>query len=132
VSHAVISNFLKQGRITPRQVWELVKNLLNNTEESCPIVDDSVQNKQYSKAIERVKRQYSGTVGGLVRGIGVVNLVHTDDKDHYPIDYRTLPMKPMEKPKTTTSRKCSSTPLPTNKSRQKPCCLIAGMRRGRI
>jgi SRSO17 transposase len=61
---------------------------LNNTEESCLIVDDSVQNKQYSKAIELVKRQYSGAVGGLVRGIGVVNLVHTDGKEHYPIDYR--------------------------------------------
>jgi SRSO17 transposase len=88
VSHDVISNFLKRGRITAGQVWDLVKNLLNNTEESCLIVDDSVQNKQYSKAIELVKRQYSGAVGGLVRGIGVVNLVHTDGKEHYPIDYR--------------------------------------------
>jgi SRSO17 transposase len=83
----------------------MVKNLLNNTEESCLIVDDSVQNKRYSKVIELVKRQYSGAVGGLVRGIGVVNLVHTDGKEHYPIDYRTLPMKPMEKTKTTTSRR---------------------------
>jgi DDE superfamily endonuclease len=88
VSHDVISNFLKQGRITPRQVWDLVKNLINNTEESCLILDDSVQNKQYSKSIELVKKQYSGAVGGLVRGIGVVNLVHTDGQEHYPIDYR--------------------------------------------
>ena len=88
VSHDVVSNFLKRGPITPRQVWELVKNLLNNSEESCLIIDDSVQNKQYSKAIELVKRQYSGAVSGLVRGIGVVNLVHTDGQEHYPIDYR--------------------------------------------
>ena len=88
VSHDVVSNFLKRGRITPGQVWERVRNLLNNTEESCLIIDDSVQNKQYSKAIELVKRQYSGAVGGLVRGIGVVNLVHTDGQEHYPIDYR--------------------------------------------
>ncbi len=53
-------------------------------------VSSSVQNKPYSKAIELVKQQYSGTVGGLVRGIGVVNLVHTDGKDHYPIDYRIV------------------------------------------
>jgi hypothetical protein len=132
VSHDVVSNFLKRGRITPGQVWELVKNLLNNTEESCLIIDDSVQNKQYSKVIELVKRQYSGAVGGLVRGIGVVNLLHTDGQEHYPIDYRTLPVKRMEKQKTTTSKRYSLTPLPTNKSRQKPCCLIAGMPRGRI
>lgn len=88
VSHDVVSNFLKQERITPRQVWNLVKSLINNTEESCLIIDDSVQNKQYSKSIELVKKQYSGAVGGLVRGIAVVNLVHTDGKEHYPIDYR--------------------------------------------
>jgi SRSO17 transposase len=84
----VISNFLKRERITPNQVWSLVSGLLNDTEHSCLIIDDSVQNKQYSKAIDLVKRQYSGAVGGLVRGIGVVNLVHTDGKEHYPIDYR--------------------------------------------
>jgi hypothetical protein len=51
-------------------------------------VDDSVQNKQYSRKIELVKKQYSGAVHGLVRGIGVVNLVHSDGEDFYPIDYR--------------------------------------------
>lgn len=88
VSHDVVSNFLKRGRITPAQVWAMVRSLINDSEESCLILDDSVQNKQYSKAIDLVKRQYSGAVGGLVRGIGVVNLVHTDGKEHYPIDYR--------------------------------------------
>lgn len=88
VSHDVISNFLKRERITPNQIWSQVNGLLNNTEESCLIIDDSVQNKQYSKSIDLVKRQYSGAVGGLVRGIGVVNLVQSDSKEHYPIDYR--------------------------------------------
>lgn len=88
ISHDVISNFLKHKRITPRQLWEQVEKLFNDDKDSCLIIDDSVQNKQYSKSIELVKRQYSGAVGGLVRGIGVVNLVHTDGKEHYPIDYR--------------------------------------------
>ena len=88
VSHDVISNFLKRSRITPRELWEKVKELLIDSEEACLIIDDSVQNKQYSRSIELVKRQYSGATGGLVRGIGVVNLVHTNDKDTYPIDYR--------------------------------------------
>jgi hypothetical protein len=66
----------------------MVRSLIKDSEESCLILDDSVQNKQYSKAIDLVKRQYSGAVGGLVRGIGVVNLVHTDGEEHYPIDYR--------------------------------------------
>jgi hypothetical protein len=88
VSHDVVSNFLKQSRITARQVWELVKGLIHNTEDSFLIIDDSVQDKRYSKSIELVKTQYSGAVGGLVRGIGVVNLVHSDGQEHYPVDYR--------------------------------------------
>ena len=38
--------------------------------------------------MDLVKRQYSGNEGGLVQGIGVVNLVHTDGADYYPIDFR--------------------------------------------
>jgi hypothetical protein len=35
-----------------------------------------------------VQKQYSGSEHGLVRGIGVVNLVHSDGDEFYPIDYR--------------------------------------------
>jgi hypothetical protein len=83
-----VSNYLKREKITARQVWELVEGLINNSSDAYLIVDDSVQNKQYSKSIELVKKQYSGAVGGLVRGIGVVNWVHSDGAEHYPIDYR--------------------------------------------
>lgn len=110
ISHDVISNFLKHKRITPRQLWEQVEKLFNDDKDSCLIIDDSVQNKQYSKSIELVKRQYSGAVGGLVRGIGVVNLVHTDGKEHYPIDYRIYAKegdgKAMVKLKTTILKRC--------------------------
>jgi len=57
-------------------------------EEAYLLVDDSVQNKQYSQPIELVKRQYSAAEHGLVRGIGIVNLVHSDGEAFYPIDYR--------------------------------------------
>ena len=90
VSHDAVSDYLAQAKSTARQLWELVQPLLNDTTEACMIVDDSVQDKRYSKQIELVRRQYSGAEGGLVRGIGVVNLVHTDGTEggYYPIDYR--------------------------------------------
>ena len=58
--------------------------------DACLIVDDSVQDKRYSRFIELVKRQYSGAEHGLVRGIDVVNLVHSTgvSGEFYPIDYR--------------------------------------------
>ena len=90
ISHDTITDYLSEARLTARHVWEMVKGLIHESPEAFLIVDDSVQDKRYSRKIEMVKRQYSGTEHGLVRGIGVVNLVHTTGQpnDFYPIDYR--------------------------------------------
>jgi hypothetical protein len=88
VSHDAVSNFLKHNRITARQVWKLVKGLIQNISKFFLIIDDSVQNKRYSKSIKPVKKHYRGVIGGLVRGIGVVNLMHSHGAEHYPLDYR--------------------------------------------
>jgi Transposase DDE domain len=88
VSHDQITDYLQRESLTARQVWEHVQPLLRDSEDSYLIIDDSVQNKEYSRKIELVKKQYSGAEHGLVGGIGVVNLVHSDGKDFYPIDYR--------------------------------------------
>ena len=90
VSHDVVSNYLKRERLTARHLWELVQGLIDDSPDAYLIIDDSVHNKRYSRSIEMVKLQYSGAEGGLVRGIGVVNLVHTNGKEgeYYPIDFR--------------------------------------------
>ena len=90
VSHDSVTDFLQNSRFTPKELWELVKNRIDDSEEAFLIVDDSVQNKQYSHSIETVKLQYSGNVGGLVKGGGLVNLVHTNGAmgDFYPVNYR--------------------------------------------
>lgn len=64
--------------------------MINDSEHAFLIADDSVQDKRYSRFIELVRNQYSGTEHGLVCGIGVVNLVHSSGAagDFYPIDYR--------------------------------------------
>jgi hypothetical protein len=89
-SHDAITDYLRREKLTPRGLWELVAPLLKNDPDGYLIVDDSVQDKRYSTAIELVKRQYSGAEHGLVRGINVVNLVHSSgpDGDYFPIDYR--------------------------------------------
>jgi hypothetical protein len=90
VSHDSVTDFLQKSKFTPRDLWELVKDRIDDTEEAFLLVDDSVQNKQYSQLIETVKLQYSGNVHGLVKGIGLVNLVHTNGSlgDFYPVNYR--------------------------------------------
>jgi hypothetical protein len=90
VSHDTITDFLQSERLTARFLWELVANLIVDSPDAFLIVDDSVQDKRYSRFIELVRLQYSGAAQGLVRGIGVVNLVHSSgaEGDFYPIDYR--------------------------------------------
>jgi len=88
VSHDAVSDYLQRDKLTARGLWELVSPLLKDTPQAYLLVDDSVQDKRYSRKIELVKRQYSGNEHGLVKGIGVVNLVHSDGTNYYPIDYR--------------------------------------------
>jgi len=90
VSHDSVTDFLQNQKFTPKELWELVKNRIDDSEEAFLLVDDSVQNKRYSQVIETVKLQYSGNEHGLVKGIGLVNLVHTNGSlgDFYPINYR--------------------------------------------
>jgi DDE superfamily endonuclease len=90
VSHDVVTDFLRQKRFMPREVWKLVKDRIADSKEACLIVDDSVHDKRYSRSIELVRAQYSGNEHRVVKGIGVVSLVHSAGKDHpfYPIDYR--------------------------------------------
>jgi hypothetical protein len=90
VSHDTITDYLRSERLTARSLWELVQGLIVDSPQAFLIVDDSVQDKRYSRFIELVKRQYSGAEHGLVRGIGIVNLVHSSGRegDFYPIDYR--------------------------------------------
>ena len=90
VSHDVINDFLHQRRFLPREVWKLVKDHIEDSKDAFLIVDDSVQDKRYSRYIELVRAQYSGNEPRVIKGIGVVNLVHSagQDADFYPIDYR--------------------------------------------
>ncbi len=90
MSHDVVSDFLKRERLTASHLWELAEERIDDSADAYLIIDDSVQDKRDSRSIEMVKLQYSGAAGGLVRGIAVVNLIHTsgEDGEYYPVDFR--------------------------------------------
>jgi len=84
VSHDVVTDYLSNERHTAHGLWELVSGLIQDSPEAFLLIDDSVQDKRYSRFIELVKLQYSGAEHGLVRGIGIVNLVHSvGDKEDF-------------------------------------------------
>ena len=85
ISHDKVTRFLCGEQITPTHLWDLVKSHLEDHADSVIIADDSVQDKRYSKFIELVKKQYSGNEHGTIRGIGLVNFIHSSGNE---IDYR--------------------------------------------
>ena len=58
VSYDSVTDFLQNSRFSPKELWELVEDRIDDSAEAFLLVDDSVQNKQYAHAIETVKRQY--------------------------------------------------------------------------
>ncbi len=77
ISHDSITDFLKSQRLNADSIWTCAKNLIYDTEDSFLIVDDSVQEKPYVRAIELVYPHYSGNKHAVIRGIDIVNLVHS-------------------------------------------------------
>ena len=90
VSHDQVNRFLRRSSFAPSQLRELVMPLLTDSPDAFLLLDDSVQDKRYSRFIEVAKRQYSGNEHGLVTGICLVNLVHSSGQagDFLPLDYR--------------------------------------------
>ena len=132
MSHDVISDFLKKERLTASHLWELVEERIDDSADAYLIIDDSVQDKRYSRSIEMVKLQYSGAAGGLVRGIAVVNLIHTSGEDGEFIRSisASTPKKQMASQRTTIFKRCCCEPLATNRFRPRRCYLTVGMARG--
>jgi len=92
LTHDNVTYFLKTQRFAPRAVWQKVRHLLTLSDNGYVIFDDTVLNKEHSRHIELVRRQYSGNAKGIIRGIGVVNClyVNPDTQQFWLIDYRVF------------------------------------------
>lgn len=89
-SHDQINRYLAGEKITPRLVWENVASQVSASEQGYVVFDDTVLDKQYSFAIELVRRQYSGNAHGVIKGIGVVTCIYINPEldQFWLIDYR--------------------------------------------
>ena len=58
--------------------------------DGCLLFDDTVVEKRYAKAIQSVRRQWSGSEKRSVEGIGIVTCVYVNPKTgaYWIIDYR--------------------------------------------
>jgi hypothetical protein len=91
LSHDLFNRFLNNYQTDEKSLYEhLYLNAPDLPVGGYIIFDDTVLDKSYSFKIEMVRRQYSGNVGGVVRGIGVVIMLyyHPSTDKVYLLGYR--------------------------------------------
>lgn len=76
LDHNSVYRYLKTAKLSPRLLWEKVRDRIIYSENGAIIFDDTVLDKSYSFAIEGVRRQYSGNEQAVIKGIGLVNCVY--------------------------------------------------------
>jgi len=90
LDHNSVYRYLKNEKLTPRLIWEKARETLVSAADGYLIFDDMVADKSHSHDIAGVRRQYSGNVGGVIKGIGIVTCVYYNavaDR-FWVIDYR--------------------------------------------
>jgi len=90
LNHNSIYRYLKNEKLSPKLIWESVKDKIVYSVNGKIIFDDCVLPKKHSRKIEGSKVQYAGCEKGLVKGIGIVNCIYynPDIKEYWVIDYR--------------------------------------------
>lgn len=90
ITHDNVQYFLRTTKLSPRIVWKQVRKEIVLSPRGYVIFDDTVLDKSYSNKINLVRRQYSGNVHGVIKGIGVVNCLYYNPEleRHWMIDFR--------------------------------------------
>ena len=88
LSHDSVSRWLATAKVQPKDLWEVAEKEISGR-SGILVFDDVVIDKSRSSKMELVNWQYSGAEHGIVKGIGVLNVLWQTSKDEYtPIDYR--------------------------------------------
>ena len=89
-SHDQLNRLLREERISAGDLWRSVKDDIDFHSEGYLLFDDTVMAKPYAKAIQPVRRQWSGSEHRVVEGIGIVTCVYVNPQTHayWIIDYR--------------------------------------------
>ena len=89
-SHDAPTRYLRRDRVTAKQVWIEAKRDLVVSHNGFIIFDDSILDKNHSRHIQLVYKQYSGNEHRVIRGIGLINCVYVNPEtgEFWVIDYR--------------------------------------------
>jgi len=89
-SHDTINRYLREEELTPRLLWENVRQVMEAGAGGYLLFDDSVLDKAFGPHIEMRRRQWSGNEHAVIGGIGLVSCVYVnqDTGEFWVIDYR--------------------------------------------
>jgi hypothetical protein len=89
-SHDRINRLMRENKLTPRELRQMVRQELVLSENGYILFDDTVLDKSHSFTIELVRRQWSGNAKKVIKGIGIVTCVYVnpDTEQFWVIDYR--------------------------------------------
>jgi hypothetical protein len=85
-----MNRFLRLDKLTPRTLWENVREDVVLSKEAYVLFDDVVLDKRHSKEARLVRRQWSGNEKRVIYGIGVVTCVYVnpETEQFWVIDFR--------------------------------------------
>lgn len=89
-SHDAVTRYLAGDHVTPATLWAEVRRDLVPSPAGYLVFDDTVLDKNHSRQMAFVRRQWSGNEHHVIRGIGVVTCVYVNPEcdRFWVIDYR--------------------------------------------
>lgn len=90
LNHDSVYRFLRGNKISPAILREKAMPALIESPNGYVVFDDTVVDKNHSRNIELVRKQYSGNAHRIIRGIGVVTCIYfnPDIEQFFVLDYR--------------------------------------------
>jgi hypothetical protein len=87
VSHDAITRFLSGREYTNKDLWKLVKPVVREieTEDGVLILDDTIEEKQYTDENDIVAWHYDHVFNRNVKGINILNCVYTSERGTVPV-----------------------------------------------
>jgi hypothetical protein len=85
-----MNRFLRLDTLTPRTLWENVREDVVLSEQGYVLFDDVVLDKRHSRQARLVRRQWSGNEKRIIYGVGVVTCVYVNPEtdQFWVIDFR--------------------------------------------
>jgi SRSO17 transposase len=90
ISHDQITRFLAKSSLDPKTILNKGLAIVKLSSKGWLIFDDTVLDKNFSLAIELVRKQYSGNEHRVIKGIGLVACIYYNPSlnEYWLLDYR--------------------------------------------